>query len=283
MTEAVQQSPPLGFGRLFGRLVLAGLVAGAAAGVFSLLVTERAMTPALELERTRQAADGDQSSGAEVFNRGTQLLGGFLGTLLAGVALAVVFAAVYGLIRHRLPGRGDFTRVVLLAAIGFGVFALLPAVKVPANPPAVGDPGTVGTRTAVYGAVLLCGVASAMLVSALVSLLRSRGAGVATTSIAAVIAAAVLLGLVLGLLPGNPDTIPADVPASIVWDFRIASLGQLAVLWATLGLLGGWLLDRLERHSTATHADHTDCEARGDVSAPARYPGRRGSPRRRRP
>lgn len=281
MTEAVQQSPPLGFGRLFGRLVLAGLIAGAVAGVFSLLVTERAMTPALELERIRQTTDGGRPAGGEVFSRATQLVGGFLGTLLAGVALAVVFAVVYGLIRHRLPGRGDFTRVALLATIGFGVFALLPAVKIPTNPPAVGDPGTVGTRTAVYGAVLLCGVATAMLVSALVSLLRSRGASVASTSIAAVVAGAVLLGLVLGLLPGTPDTIPADVPASIVWDFRIASLGQLAVLWATLGLLGGWLLDRLERHSTATHADHP--EASGGVSAPARYAGRRGSPRRRRP
>lgn len=281
MTETVQQSPPLGFGRLFGRLVLAGLIAGAVAGVFSLLVTERAMTPALELERIRQTTDGGRPAGDEVFSRAMQLVGGFLGTLLAGVALAVVFAAVYGLIRHRLPGRGDFTRVALLATIGFAVFALLPAVKIPANPPAVGDPGTVGTRTAIYGAVLLCGVATAMLLSALVSLLRSRGASVAFTSIAAVVVGAVLLGLVLGLLPGTPDTIPADVPASIVWDFRIASLGQLAVLWATLGLLGGWLLDRLEWHPTVTHADHP--EAGGGVSAPARYAGRRGSSRRRRP
>ncbi len=246
MTGTLQQTPPVRFGRLFGRLILAGLAAGAVAGVFSLLVTEQAIAPALELEQARQAADGGHAADEEMFSRGTQLLGGFLGTLFAGLAFAVPFAAVYGLIRHRLPGRGDFARVVLLAAIGFGVFALLPAVKIPANPPAVGDPGTVATRTAVYGAVLLCGVVTAMLVSALVSLLRTRGADVATTSIAAVLAGAVLLALVLGLLPGNPDTIPADVPAAVVWDFRIASLAQLAVLWTTLGLVGGWLLDRLE-------------------------------------
>jgi predicted cobalt transporter CbtA len=238
---------PVGFGQLLGRLVLAGLVAGALAGVFALLVTERAIAPALEIERARAAAAGGQEHGEEVFGRGTQLLGGFLGTLLAGVVLAVVFAAVYGLVRHRLPARTDFARVVLLAAIGFGVVTLVPALKIPANPPAVGDPDTVGTRTAIYGAVLLSGIVMAMLVSALVSFLGSRGVGTAATTTAAVATIAVLLALVLVLVPDNPDTIAADVPAAVVWNFRLTSLGQLAVLWTALGLAGGWLLDRLTR------------------------------------
>ncbi|WP_100500315.1 CbtA family protein [Geodermatophilus chilensis] len=247
---AIAQPPR--FGQLFGRLVLAGAVAGALAGVFSLLVTERAIAPALALEEARAAADGAGHEPAEeLFSRGEQLLGGFVGTLLAGVVVAVVFAAVYALIRHRLPGRTDFPRVVLLAAVGFGIFALLPALKIPANPPAVGDPATVGTRTAIYGAVLLCGLISAMLVSALVSYLRSREVGQAASAIAAVAATAVLLVVVFVLIPDNPDTIGSDVPATLVWNFRLASLGQLVVLWAALGLVGGWLIDRLTGSSVA--------------------------------
>ncbi|SNR82024.1 CbtA family protein [Blastococcus mobilis] len=80
---------------------------------------------------------------------------------------------------------------------------------------------------------------------ALVSLLRSRGVSVAGTATAATAATAVLLALVLVFLPGSPDTIPGDVPATVVWNFRLASLGQPAVLWAALGLVGGWLVDRL--------------------------------------
>ena len=241
---AVEQPPR--FGQLFGRLVLAGAVAGTLAGVFSLLVTERAIAPALALEEARAAAAvGGSEHAEELFSRGEQLVGGFAGTLVAGVVLAVVFAAVYALIRHRLPGRTDFSRVVLLAAMSFGVFALLPALKIPANPPAVGDPATVGTRTAIYAAVLLCGLISAMLVSALVSFLRSREVGQGATATAAVATTAVLLALVLVLVPDNPDTIASDVPAALVWNFRLASLGQLVVLWTTLGLVGGWLLDRL--------------------------------------
>jgi predicted cobalt transporter CbtA len=246
---AVQQPPR--FGQLFGRLVLAGVIAGALAGAFSLLVTERAITPALDLEEARSAAEGGHEHGVEMFSRSTQLFGGFLGTLLAGVVLAVVFAAVYGVTRHRLPGRTDFSRVVLLAAIGFGIFGLLPALKIPANPPAVGDPATIGTRTAIYGTVLLCGVIAAMLVSALVSFLRSRGVGTAATASVAVVMTGVLVALVVLLVPDSPDTIPLDVPAAVVWNFRLASLGQLAVLWTALGLAGGLLLDRLTRTSDA--------------------------------
>ena len=239
---------PLRFGALLSRVALAGLIAGALAGLFSLLVTERAIAPALDLEEARAVAEGAaQHHGEELFSRGEQLFGGFLGTVAAGIGLAVVFATVYALVRHRLPGRTDVARTAVLAAIGFGIFALLPALKIPANPPAVGDPGTVGTRTAIYGAVLLLGVITAMLVAALVSALRGRGTGEAPTAVAATVATGVLLALILVLVPDNPDAIAADVPAAVVWDFRLASLGQLAVLWAGLGLGSGWLLDRLVR------------------------------------
>ncbi|MDP9391776.1 MAG: CbtA family protein [Actinomycetota bacterium] len=139
--------------------------------------------------------------------------------------------------------------MVLLGAIGFAVLGLLPALKIPANPPAVGEPGTVGTRTAIYGAVLASGVVVALLVSASVSVLRSRGVGIPMTTIAAVMVGAVLVALILVLFPHSPDTIPADVPAAVVWDFRLALLGQLAVMWATLGLVGGALVERLTRRS----------------------------------
>lgn len=251
MTRTLQRPPmlhPPRFGPLLGRMVLAGLVAGALAGIYSLLVTERAIAPALDLEEARAAAEGGSHDHAgELFSRGEQLVGGFLGTLLAGVVLAVVFAAVYALVRHWLPGHTDLARVCLLAGIGFGIFALLPALKIPANPPAVGDPATVGTRTAIYGAVLVCGVVSAMLVAALVSFLRSRSVSAPATATSAVVTLVMLLAFVLVVIPDDPDTIAADVPAALVWNFRVTSLGQLAVLWTALGLAGGCLVDRLTR------------------------------------
>ena len=232
------------FTAVLSRLALAGLLAGALAGAWSLLVTERTIAPALAIEDARS---GGSSAGhdEELFSRTTQVFGGVLGTLLAGLVLAIIFATVFAAVRRRLPARSDFGRVVILAAIGFAVFAVLPALKIPANPPAVGNPGTIGDRTAIYGAVLAGGLVVVLLVSAVVSALRSRGIETPVITIAAVVAATIGAALIVALLPNSPDTIPGDVPAAVVWNFRLASLGQLTVMWATLGLAGGTLVDRL--------------------------------------
>ncbi|MCO7222500.1 CbtA family protein [Klenkia sp. PcliD-1-E] len=232
------------FAPVLGRFALAGVAAGAASGLWALAVTERAIAPALAVEEAR--GDGHEH-GEELVSRGTQLVGGFLGTVVAAVVFSVVVAAVYAGVRHRLPGRTDVGRVAVLTAIGFGVFALLPAVKIPANPPAVGDPDTVGTRTAIYIAVLGAGVVTALLVSALVGTLRARGLHPSAVAAAAVLAGLALVVATVLLVPDNPDGIAADVPAAVVWDFRLASLGQLAVMWTTLGLVAGYLVDRLAR------------------------------------
>lgn len=244
-TDPRVASPP--FRALLARIVWAGVAAGVLSGLWSLLVTERTIAPALAIEEARPAT-GD---GEGLVSRSTQLVGGLLGVALAGVLVSLLFAAVFAAVRHRLPARTDLGRAVVLAAVGFGVFALLPAIALPANPPAVGDPATVGTRTALYGSVLAAGAAVALLVAAAVSVLRSRGWATPATVITATLTGVALVGLVLWFLPGSPDAVPPDVPATVVWDFRLASLGQLAVLWATLGLVGGALVDRLSRRQPA--------------------------------
>ena len=243
---APQQTAPR-FAPLLGRFAIAGVVAGAASGIWSLVVTERAIAPALALEEARTATAHEHSE--ELFGRGTQLLGGFLGTVIAAVVFSVVVAAVFAGVRHRLPGRTDIGRVAVLAAIGFAVVALLPAIKIPANPPAVGDPDTIDTRTAIYIAVLGAGVVTALLVGALVGALRDRGLHPSAVATAAVLVTVALITAMVLLVPDSPDSIAADVPAAVVWDFRLASLGQLAVLWTTLGLTAGYLVDKLARRT----------------------------------
>ena len=148
---------PLGFSVVLGRLMLGGLYGGLLAGAWLLLVTEPVMRSAVMVEHARQTG-GAPAPHAHLVGRTTQLFGGVLGTVLTGVLLAVVFATVYAKVRQRLDGGSDLARATLLAAIGFGIVGLLPAVIIPANPPGVGARGTVTNRTAIYGAVLLCGV-----------------------------------------------------------------------------------------------------------------------------
>jgi predicted cobalt transporter CbtA len=233
-----------GFPQVVGRLLLAGFVSSLLAAAWLLLVTEPIIDSALVVEQARQTAVDAQH---HVVSRTMQLLGGVLGIVITGVVLAFVFATVYASVRHRLPGRTDLARATLLAAIAFGITGLLPALVLPANPPGVGDQATVSTRTEIYGAVLLCGVVIAVVTGLLISLLRDRGAGTVPTAVAATVLVVTLVALVVILLPGSPDTVPADMPAALVWRFRLASLGQQLVLWSGIGLGGGWLLDRAAR------------------------------------
>jgi len=57
------------------------------------------------------------------------------------------------------------------------------------------------------------------------------------------------------LLPGINE-VPADFPATVLWRFRLASLGIQAVLWATFGLaFGAWTERSLRRqHARLGHA-----------------------------
>jgi hypothetical protein len=177
-------------------------------------------------------------------SRSAQVVGGAVTSVLVGVAIGVVFAVVFARVRGRLPGRGDFGRSLVLAAVGFGAVTLLPALKIPANPPAVGDPQTVGRRTTLYAVVLLLGVATAVVVPMLDRWLAGRVSVPSTRWALDVVATVVLFGLVLALVPGTPDQVPADVPAAVIWDFRLASLAQLGVMWLTLGLAFGLLMER---------------------------------------
>lgn len=223
------------------RALIAGLVAGVAVAVYLLVVAEPTVDRAIALEEA--AASGNHEAEEPLFTRVQQVVGGMLaGTIFAGL-VAVVFATVYASVRHRLGVRSEFHRVVLLAAVGFATTALLPSLKYPANPPAVGDPDTVNQRTLQYLALVAFAITAAVLVAKVSGWLRRR---VDDSTRLVVLGASVVLvyGGALVLFPASPDSIDPSVPAELIWRFRLQSLGSLALLWTALGFGLGWLLER---------------------------------------
>ena len=85
-----------------------------------------------------------------MFTRAQQVSGGMLAALIYGTFLGVVFAFACAVLWPRLPGATAFSRSIRLAVVAFVAWVLVPNLKYPANPPAVGDPDTVGQRTASY-------------------------------------------------------------------------------------------------------------------------------------
>jgi hypothetical protein len=75
------------------------------------------------------------------------------------------------------------------------------------------------------------------------SMLRSRlvpKLGAWNGSVVAAITYLVVIGAAVLLMP-SINEVPADFPASTLWNFRLASLGIQSVLWMSIGILFGYL------------------------------------------
>jgi predicted cobalt transporter CbtA len=180
---------------------------------------------------------------AEPVSRTTQAgLGLFTGLVIYGAAIGGLFALVFAFALGRVGNLGPRTTAALLALGGFVAIVLVPALKYPPNPPAVGSADTIGARTALFFAMLALSVAALVAAVALARRLRARfGAWNA-----ALIAGAVfilVIALVQFALP-EINEVPQAFSATVLWRFRVASLGIQVVLWTTIGLLFGALAER---------------------------------------
>ncbi|MEU4697053.1 CbtA family protein [Nonomuraea dietziae] len=233
------------------RGLLVGLLAGLVAGGFAFLAGEPHIDSAIALEEAAAAAapgDGasaphsheagapaehDHGEGA-VVGRPVQRAGLFLATGLYGVAVGGVFALAFAGLRGRVGPRSEPLLAIAAAATAFGAIVLIPFLKYPANPPAVGDPETITARTLLYVVMVAVGLASVAIGVAAarrvtVQEVWARGLVGGVCFLVPVVAAWVLLPTV--------DEVPSGFPASLLWDFRVASLGTQLVFWAAFGAL----------------------------------------------
>jgi len=242
----------MGLSSLLRRGLAAGAAAGLAAAIMLWLIVEPVLRQALKVEDARSAAEtaailakgGHIHEEEPLVGRALQVVGGMGTALVIGALFGVVFAVVFAKVRHRLPGATDYTRSLALAAFGFGVFVLAPALKIPANPPAVGNPESVDRRTLIYLLAVIIAVALVMAAFAFDEYLATKGLDSAVRTTLVVVGFVVAAALAFVVTPSSPDTIASDMGAQIVWDFRIASLGQLATMWGVLGMVFGLLVSR---------------------------------------
>ncbi|GAB1691823.1 CbtA family protein [Krasilnikovia sp. M28-CT-15] len=229
------------------RGLLAGLIAGLLAGVFGYVAGEPRVDAAIAIEeQAAHVAGEDTGSGHqddELVSRSGQKGGLFLATALFGAAMGGLLATAYTLLRRRLRTPSDARAALGLAGAALLGAVLVPFVKYPPNPPAVGDPATIDQRTAGYLAIVVLGLVAVW--AGVVGYRAPRGAAPewlrALTGVLGFLAV-VAVGYVM--LPAV-DEVPSTFPASLLWNFRLASLGTQLVLWVSLGLGFAALLSRL--------------------------------------
>jgi predicted cobalt transporter CbtA len=173
-----------------------------------------------------------------------------LGLFVAVLVYSAAFGGLFGLAFAFAYGRASGTLTpqalsVVIAAIGFVAIYLVPNLKYPANPPAVGEPETIGARTALYFVMIAISLAAMIVSLAAKRFLVARlGAWNADVLVAACYI--VLVGIAALLLP-TVNEVPNQFPAVVLWNFRVASIGAQLIMWATLGLLFGALSQRALR------------------------------------
>jgi predicted cobalt transporter CbtA len=225
---------------LLVRGMVVGIVAAALAFVFARLFGEGPIGQAIAFEYAHTMPGMDEP---EPVSRAVQSTFG-LGTavLVYGTALGGIFALAFAFAYGRLGALGIRATAALVAAMGFTAAYLVPLLKYPANPPAIGNPDTIGRRTALYFLMLAISVAAAVGAVILARNLTPR-LGAWNAVLVAVGAFVAVVAVAMLALP-TVNEVPADFSATVLWRFRLASTGTQLVLWATIGLLFGALTER---------------------------------------
>lgn len=219
------------------RGMIAGVIAAVLATIFARVFAEPQIDLAIAFEAARDRAEHAMAE-PELVSRATQKgLGLFTALVLYGAAIGGIFSLVFAAAYGRVAMIGPRSLAVLLAFAAFLVVALVPAFKYPPNPPAVGLHETVGLRTGAYFAMVALAILALTFALRMRKLLASRLGGFNAALAACAIFIAVV-GAIQNALPAINE-VPANFPAVVLWNFRVASLATQAVLWAAIGTVFG--------------------------------------------
>jgi predicted cobalt transporter CbtA len=245
------------------RGLLAGLIAGFSTFAVGYFVAEPHVQAAIDVEEANSAAEehthddaaSEQEAGhsheedGTVVSRHNQRTWGLLtGTLSMGIVfgglVALVAAGVVGRVGTLSPGQST----ALVALVGWASVVLVPFLKYPASPPAVGNPDTIGDRTNWF--FLLVAISLLVAVAAIVLAQRIWERAGAYPAVVAGVAAYVLVMVAVGQVLPTVNEL-GDFPADTLWYFRRASLIVTGSMWAVIGVLLTGAVRRLHAQSTA--------------------------------
>jgi predicted cobalt transporter CbtA len=247
---------------MVGVLLLRGMLVGVVAGILCFAFLKIAGEPAVDqaiifetqlddakahaaaqLMAARGMAAPKEVPEPQLVSRTVQAgIGLFTGVVVYSAAFGGLFALAFALAYGRIGDLGARTTSAVLAAVGFIAVYVVPILKYPPNPPSVGDPATIGVRTALYFSLIAISLAAAIAAGMLRGRLHARCGAWNALLIAGAAYLAAMVAVALALPPVNE--VPAQFPAVVLWQFRIASLGAQLIMWAVLGLAFGALTER---------------------------------------
>ncbi|MEV0034533.1 CbtA family protein [Streptomyces sp. NPDC050804] len=266
-------------------LLVRGMIAGVLAGLFAFalayLAGEPSVRDSIALEETQSAPAAAHAPGAthehgeeeeeELVTRPVQSTFGLAtGVLVYGVALGGIASLVFSVCLGRIGGFGPRATAALIAGAAFTTVYLVPFLKYPATPPAVGNPDTIGKRTTLFFLMIVLSVLLAV-VAVIAGRRLAPKLGNWNASVVAGAGYVVAVAVACLVLPGNSDAVRETFPAALLWEFRLASVAVQALLWTAFGLIFGALAERVLRPGgQGVSAAGVDA---GGVTSPVRTAG----------
>jgi hypothetical protein len=275
-------------------LVLRGAGIGALAGliafVFARIFAEPVIQAAIDYEGGRGEAEAALAAAAgqppaaeegELISRAIQgNLGIGVGMVAFGVAIGLFFAVAYCMAYGRTGDVRPRQLSLLVGLFGFLGFFMIPFVKYPSNPPAVGNDDTIRDRGGLW--VLMVVVSIVVIIGAVVLGQRLQARlGTWNATLVAGVAGVVVVGVVMALLPAlgelsinvaesgdrlteTPQAVtdpsgrivfPGFDPDLLYW-FRLYSVGAQLLLWGVLAVGFAPLAERVLRsHGALSQRD----------------------------
>lgn len=226
--------------------LLAGAISGSILSVLNQIIVEPIIEKAIGLENQKAMAMGEIMNPTEFDSYRLWQKGGEIaaGTML-GTSYGALFGIVFAYSRKSIHVSSERKKALILAGVMFLVLYIVPGLKYPANPPAVGDPETLYVRQNLYIAYLAISGLSAL---GLALAYRKMGEGNSKKVIVPAMYAAIMLAAYFAM-PPNPDEITA--PMDLVMSFRVASATTIAIFWGVLGIILGTLWNRTKPHEAA--------------------------------
>jgi hypothetical protein len=223
--------------------VLAGLLSFGFLKIYGEPQVDRAIAFETKMDEAKAAAERARGMKVEeepvLVSRKVQAsIGLFTAVMVYSTAFGGLFALVFAFAYGRMPGAFTPRGIsLLLAAIGFVAIYVVPNLKYPANPPSIGNPATIGIRTALYFGMIAISIAAMACSVSLKRLLLPRFGDWNATLMAA--AFYIVLVIIAALILPAVNEVPAGFPAAVLWNFRMASLGAQAIMWTTLAFVFG--------------------------------------------
>jgi Probable cobalt transporter subunit (CbtA) len=266
------------------RLILRGVAAGGFAGLLAALFTRIMAEPLIQKsinydigrdvvqDALRRAAGlRPYPPDPNIFSRGVQRnVGAPIGLVLFGMAMGALFAVLFVLVYRRYGDRlkPRVIAVIIAGAAFLGIY-LVPYLKYPANPPAIGHPNTIHARGNLYLGLVAVSIVSLIAAFFLARYLAARWGGWNGTIATAIVFIA-WMAIVMAIFPplghlhtnvvqyGNVATetplplknahgqiVYPGFPADVLFKFRLYSVLNQVILWSTIGLTFGLLAERV--------------------------------------